>query len=161
MARSGRLDVPPPRWRSPVVFRTCDNGGNMPRTIRPPLRLALTCLRAARGWTQRDLAAAAGVTRQTICDVETGLRQSLSREQLEQLVAAMGYAPEDVTLALLFLGGLSSVGQELPPSPLAPAPADLRRPRRIAARVGLTETSRMYAQLLDLGRLRRVAHARR
>jgi tetratricopeptide (TPR) repeat protein len=133
----------------------------MPRSIRPPLSLALMCLRVARGWPQHELAAAAGLRRQTICDFETGIRQTLSREQLEQIVAHMGYAPEDVTLALVFLGGLAPVGQELPPSPLDPAPADVRRARRIAARVGLTETSRMYARLLDLGRARRLEHARR
>src|ERR1700680_1620822 len=133
----------------------------MPRSIRPALSLALLFLRVARGWSQDELAAAAGLRRQTICDFETGVRQTLSREQLEQIVAHMGYTPEDVTLALVFWGALAPIGQELPPSPLDPAPADVRRARRIAARVGLTETSRMYARLLDLGRARRLEHARR
>jgi hypothetical protein len=36
----------------------------MPRSIPPPLSLVLTYLRAARGWTQQDLAAAAGMASQ-------------------------------------------------------------------------------------------------
>src|ERR1700704_5627730 len=55
-----------PAWGAVVTigFRTCENGGAMPRSIPPPLSLVLTYLRAARGWTQRDLAVAAGVPRQ-------------------------------------------------------------------------------------------------
>jgi tetratricopeptide (TPR) repeat protein len=133
----------------------------MPRPIPPPLSLVLTHLRTARGWTQGDLAAAVGLSSQTICDLETGVRRTLSRDQLERLIAPMGYGPEDATLALVFLGGLAAGGQARPPSPIDPTPGDLRRARRIAARVGLTETSRMHAQLLELGRLRRIARARR
>ncbi|HXO42616.1 MAG TPA: helix-turn-helix domain-containing protein [Thermoanaerobaculia bacterium] len=133
----------------------------MPRPIPPPLSLALTHLRTARGWTQQDLAAAAGLTSQRICDLEMGIRRTLSREQLERLIAAMDYGPEDVTLALVFVGGLVPPREARPPSPLDPTPSDLRRARRIAARVGMTETSRMYAQLLGLGRLRRLEQARR
>lgn len=132
----------------------------MPRAIPPQLSLALTYLRTARGWTQQDLASAAGLPSQVVCDYEKGTRRTLPRETLEELVARMGYAPEDVILALLFLGGLSPAEQEQRCSPEDPSPAEVRRARRIAARVGLTETSRMYAQLLDLGRARRVEQAR-
>lgn len=133
----------------------------MPRPIPPPLSLALTHLRTARGWTQLDLAAATGLTPGTICDLETGVRRTLSREQLERLIATMGYGREDATLALVFGGGLAPPRREGPPSPLDPTPADLRRARRIAARVGMTESSRLYAELLVLGRLRRLEQARR
>jgi tetratricopeptide (TPR) repeat protein/DNA-binding XRE family transcriptional regulator len=132
----------------------------MPRAIPPQLSLALTYLRTARGWTQQDLASAAGVSSQVVCDYEKGTRRTLPRQTLEELVARMGYAPEDVTLALLFLGGLSPAEQEQRWSPEDPSPAEVRRARRIAARTGLTETSRLYAQLLDLGRARRVEQAR-
>jgi transcriptional regulator with XRE-family HTH domain len=132
----------------------------MPRAIPPQLSLALTYLRTARGWKEKDLASAAGVPSQVVCDWEKGTRRTLSREMLEELVARMGYAPEDVTLALLFLGGLSPGEQARRGSPAEPSPVEVRRARRIAARVGLTETSRLYAQLLDLGRARRLAQAR-
>src|SRR5260370_950863 len=133
----------------------------MPRPIPPPLSLALTHLRTARGWTQQDLAAATGLTSQRICDLEMGTRRTLSRERLERLSGPRDCGREDVTLALVFAGGLAPPRQERPPSPLDPPPSDLRRARRIAARVGMTETSRMYAQLLVLGRLRRREQARR
>lgn len=132
----------------------------MPRSIPPPLSLVLTYLRAARGWTQRDLAVAAGVPRQLICDMEKGSRRQLHREALDELVAAMDYGAEDVTLGLVFLGGLHA-GRNPRSSPIEPLPGDIRRARRIAARVGLAETSRMHQQLLDLARARRVELARR
>src|ERR1700694_1528084 len=122
----------------------------MPRDIPPPLSLALTSLRSAKGWTQADLAEAAGFRRQTICDLETGSRKKGSRETLEALAAAMGFEPEDVGLALLFHGGLATRAEVQQESPLDPTPSEIRRARRIAARVGLTETSRTYDQLLDL-----------
>ena len=133
----------------------------MPRTVPPPLSLALTHLRTMRGWTQQDLAAAAGVAGQLICDLEKGRRRTLHRDTLDGLVARMGYAPEDVTLALLFQGGLSAASRDLRLSPVEPSSADLRRARRLAARVGLVETSRLYEQLLELARARRVELARR
>jgi transcriptional regulator with XRE-family HTH domain len=132
----------------------------MPRSIPPPLSLVLTYLRAARGWTQRDLAVAAGVPRQLICDMEKGSRRQLHREALDELVAAMDYGPEDVTLGLVFLGGFHA-SRNPRSSPIEPLPSDIRRARRIAARVGLAETSRMHQQLLDLARARRVELARR
>jgi transcriptional regulator with XRE-family HTH domain len=132
----------------------------MPRSIPPPLSLVLTYLRTARGWTQQDLAGTAGVGRQLICDLEKGTRRTLDRETLEGLATAMDYSGGDVTLALLFLGGLQA-GGGLRTSPIEPSAAEYRRARRIAARVGLTETSRRYQQLLDLARARRVEQARR
>jgi tetratricopeptide (TPR) repeat protein/DNA-binding XRE family transcriptional regulator len=133
----------------------------MPRAAPPPLSLALSCLRKHKAWTEAELAAAAGMRRQQICNFETGIRSELSRETLERLATAMGYGPEDVTLALLFAGGLAGAGAGERLSPVDPTPSEVRRARRIAARVGLTEASRMYGQLLDLARVRRVEHARR
>jgi transcriptional regulator with XRE-family HTH domain len=78
----------------------------VPRVLPPPLSLALTFLREARGWTQQELATAAGLKRQLLCDLEKGSRRTLERGLCESLVAAMGYGPGDVTLALLFVGGV-------------------------------------------------------
>src|ERR1700736_890633 len=68
------------RGKLTVVFKRCDNGGDMPRSAPPPLSLVLTCLRAARGWKQKDLAQAAGMESQAICDLEKGARRTLKRE---------------------------------------------------------------------------------
>jgi transcriptional regulator with XRE-family HTH domain len=133
----------------------------VPRAVPPPLSLALTTLRVARACTQQELGKAAGVASQVISDYEKGIRRTLKRETLDELAAAMDYAPADVTLTLLFLAGLSPAGRQHRLSPVEPSPAELRRARRIAARVGLTEASRLYSDLLALARLRRVERARR
>jgi len=52
------------------------------------------------------------VPSQLVCEYEKGHRKTLPRKRVEELVARMGYTPEDVTLALLFLGGLSPSKQE-------------------------------------------------
>lgn len=133
----------------------------MPRPIPPPLSLALSYLRTARGWTQKELAQASARRGQTICDLEKGQRAKLLRESLDELAEVMGYLPGDVTLALLLLAGLSPGGRELHSSPVEPSPAELRRASRIAARVGLAEANRQRSHLLALARLRRAAAARR
>lgn len=132
----------------------------MPRVIPPPLSLALTYLRTARGWTQLELAEAAGMTNQVICRYETSRRRLLKLETLESLVALMGYEPADVSLALLFLGGLSPAAKAARRSPVEPSPAELRRAKEMAARVGLTEASRLHAELLDAARGHRAKRAR-
>src|ERR1700687_4447947 len=83
-----------------------------------------------------------------------------ARWRREELGGGMCYPPEAVSLPLMFLGGLSPAEQKQRWSPEDPSPAEVRRARRIATRVGLTESSRMYAQLLDLGRARRLEQAR-
>jgi tetratricopeptide (TPR) repeat protein len=133
----------------------------LPRTIPPPLSLALIYIRRARGWTQQDLAAAAGVMSQVITDYEQGIRRTLTRETLDDLVVRMGCTPEDATLALLFLAGLPPPADEPRLTPIDPTPSEVRRARQIAARLGLTEANRARCQILDLARTRRVEQARR
>jgi transcriptional regulator with XRE-family HTH domain len=133
----------------------------VPRAVPPPLSLALATLRIARGLTQQELGEAAGVASQVISDYEKGIRRTLKRETLDELAAAMAYAPADVILTLLLLGGLSPAGRLRRLSPVEPSAAEHRRARRIAARVGLTEASRLYSDLLALARVRRVERARR
>jgi transcriptional regulator with XRE-family HTH domain len=70
--------------------------------IPPPLGLALTFLRSAQGWSQKDLAAAAGTTSGMISDYERG-QKHLSREKLEHFVRVMGLPPEAIDDALDFL----------------------------------------------------------
>jgi transcriptional regulator with XRE-family HTH domain len=133
----------------------------MPEPVPPPLNLALSYLRRARGWTQQELAAAAGIkSHQMVCDFEKGKRRPLTREMLETLVGLMGYTQADLTLALLFLGGLSPAGREVRLSPVDPTPAELHRAGRIAGRAGLQATSAMHAHLLRLARARRLERAR-
>lgn len=72
----------------------------MPRPSGLPTHLTLTLLRSARGWTQKELAQAARASSNVLSGYETGFRP-LSLRKLENLSAAMGFAPAVVDVALL------------------------------------------------------------
>jgi transcriptional regulator with XRE-family HTH domain len=64
----------------------------MARRTVPALSTALTVLRAIRGWSAAELAAAAGVRRSSIVDYEGG-RKLPSLPTLQRLVAVLGFPP--------------------------------------------------------------------
>jgi transcriptional regulator with XRE-family HTH domain len=64
----------------------------MERKIPPPLSLALDILRTRQGWTQKELAAAAGIPANLLSDYERG-RKNLTRERLDFLLEAMELQP--------------------------------------------------------------------
>lgn len=74
----------------------------MPRATVPDLGLALTCLRSAAGWSQRELAAAAGITPNLLSDYERG-RKLLHRNRLAKLVRALGFDTATLDRALSFI----------------------------------------------------------
>jgi transcriptional regulator with XRE-family HTH domain len=79
----------------------------MAKETRSPEALALFYLRAARGWTQKELAAALGLAdEKRLCRYEKG-DPALSRDVLDTLVAPLGFSPEAVD-ALLFTHRLVS-----------------------------------------------------
>jgi tetratricopeptide (TPR) repeat protein len=84
----------------------------MPRPIPPPLSLALTVLRASRGWSQKDLAQAAGLPGGFISDYEMG-RRTLTRPRLEALGAHLGFAPEEIEVTLFCTRFLQPVAEPL------------------------------------------------
>jgi transcriptional regulator with XRE-family HTH domain len=132
----------------------------MPHQVPPPLSLALTHLRLASGWTQQELARAAGAYPGLICDYERGTRKTLSMETLQELLSLMGYEPADVTTALLFqaaLSGAEAGGLSL----VEPSIREVRRANRIAVQAGLTEANNVRSRLLDFARSRRAVRARR
>jgi transcriptional regulator with XRE-family HTH domain len=132
------------------------------RTPPPPLSLALLYLRAARGWTQRQLAAAAATQGRVISDYETGRRRTLGRGTFDELVTLMGFAPEEVDLTLLFVAGLlGTPTQEGPPTSDDPPLAEESRIRRAAAHAALLEAGRIAARLRHVARLQRDDAARR
>src|ERR1700726_1236685 len=145
------------RWRSggsPVFCRTRKND-RMPRPLAPPLSAALKTLRTARGWTERELADAAGTTRKLVSAYETGKEKTLSREKLDGLVAVMGGDAADVDLALLLLGALAPAAEGIAFVPTAPSAPEVHRASRMAARVGLTAAHLTRTRLLGLARARR------
>ena len=50
-------------------------------------------MREAKGWTQGELAANAGITRATVNRIESGKPRSIDLEVLEKLANALGVAP--------------------------------------------------------------------
>ncbi|HEV7672303.1 MAG TPA: helix-turn-helix transcriptional regulator [Thermoanaerobaculia bacterium] len=73
----------------------------MPKPIVWLTNAALRLIREALCWEQRELAAAAGVSPDTISDYETGrLRKPLERERLDKLAALMGAPKAAVEIAL-------------------------------------------------------------
>jgi tetratricopeptide (TPR) repeat protein len=83
----------------------------MPRTIPPPLSLALSYLRMAQGWSQKELSEAAGIPANLISDYERG-RKTLSRERLELMAAFMGLPSSAVDTALGFLQAIREGSRE-------------------------------------------------
>jgi transcriptional regulator with XRE-family HTH domain len=71
----------------------------MPSEILPDLGIVLTFLRSGQGWSQANLAKAAGISLKVLNDQERG-RRTLTRERLQHLIALLGLpaAAIDATL---------------------------------------------------------------
>jgi transcriptional regulator with XRE-family HTH domain len=82
----------------------------MARRTVPALSTALTVLRAIRGWSAAELAAAAGVRRSSIVDYEGG-RKLPSVPTLQRLVAALGYPPRVLDRTLSFIEATRVAGE--------------------------------------------------
>jgi tetratricopeptide (TPR) repeat protein/transcriptional regulator with XRE-family HTH domain len=135
----------------------------MQRTILSPNSIALTMLRAARSWSQSDLAVAAATPRNLISDYETS-RRTLTREKLAELVALMGYDTEVVDLALALVGFADLVapaGPEPGPSWIRLSSAERRRARNMAARLAVVVGDLAHSHAQRLLGSRRVDRARR
>ena len=85
------------------------------RTIPPQMSLALSYLRSAQGWSQKELSEAAGIPANLISDYERG-RKTLSRERLELMATLMGLPSSAVDTALGFLRELRE-GSSREPGP--------------------------------------------
>lgn len=64
-----------------------------PAVVEPPRALKL--VRVAHGWRQVDLAATAGVTRETVCRIERG-HERPQLETAQALARALGHNVEDL-----------------------------------------------------------------
>ena len=96
----------------------------MSKKILPDLAIALIFLREGQGWSQADLAEAAGTTSNLISDYEAG-RKRLLRERLEYLTGFMGIPPERIDATLSCLNGNQSASR--PPRNPGDAFAESRR----------------------------------
>lgn len=121
----------------------------MPRKPPPLLGLVLTLLRLLRGWSQKELAEAAGLSRGLLSEYETGSTE-LTRERLDTLAALLEWPPETVDRALAALGLLAPLAAG-PASPLDPDPEERRIIGRTAARA-----AREAAETVRVGLTREV-----
>lgn len=105
--------------------------------------LALTLLRTVQGWSQKELAEAAGVQSNLLSDYERG-RKPLSRERLELLVVTMGLTAQEIEQAHAFIGRVRAS------SPAAGHPSDAQRRRieTVAAEIG-TKTEELILWALS------------
>ena len=117
----------------------------MPRTPSPPLGLTLMLLRSARGWSQKELAEAAGLSRGLLSEYETGATE-LTRERLVELAGSLGWPPDAVDVALFALGMLRFAPSE-PGSPVDPDEEQRRIVDRAAAVAAQEAASEVRAQL--------------
>ena len=127
----------------------------MPRSIPPPLSVTLTSLRTARGWTQKDLARAVGISKKLISFYERG-RSALSRETLERLVAAMGLGSAAIDSHLASLQSIRA-GAEISDSPVGPTAGERRRIEKAsaaAARVAVDQTRSEMTRAFQAPRIR-------
>jgi transcriptional regulator with XRE-family HTH domain len=101
----------------------------MPREGKKPpssQALAMLYLRSKRCWSQKELAARAGLADyKQICRYETG-GKPLSLKKLHDFAAALGYPPEAVE-ALLFIGAWIEPEAEAEPSSPVPLDPEVRR----------------------------------
>lgn len=58
-----------------------------------PIRLRVAELRLAKGWTQKELAARARISRQTVIRIESEANRRLDYDVLEKLAGAFGVDP--------------------------------------------------------------------
>jgi len=119
----------------------------------------LTILRSARGWSQKDLAAASGLSRSVISEYEKGTTE-LTRDRLEMLAAVMGWPPGTVDRVLFGLG-LIEPAADAPLSPVDPDEEERRIIDRAAAVAARETTEALRAELVRGLRLEKAARARR
>jgi transcriptional regulator with XRE-family HTH domain len=115
--------------------------------------------RINRGWSETDLAVAAGFSSPSlVSEYEKGSKE-LSRERLEELLALMG-VPAEAIDAYLFARQVASPQESLG-SPVDPSPAEQRSIHRAAAQAGLWAFKATQERLTENVRRRRAARDRR
>jgi tetratricopeptide (TPR) repeat protein len=122
--------------------------------------LTLIYLREESRWSQKELAAARGLTSyRPISRYETGENQ-LSQQELYLLAGLLGHSREAVD-ALLFTYSLIAASPVEPASPVDPTPAELRRIDRAVIADGWTRAADLRGRLIVDKKRRKAKAARR
>jgi tetratricopeptide (TPR) repeat protein len=123
----------------------------MPRNTPPLLGLALTCIREALGWSQKELAAANGISPSTLSEYASGVLE-LTLERLEELVAPMRAGADRVEDGI----AAASLVHPVPPPPATPVDPTPEEHRVIAR-----ATARVVRRVREGFKARRVGEVRR
>ena len=129
----------------------------MPKPSPSPLGAVLRFLRFAAGWSEAELAQALEISPDLISKYEKG-RKALSRERLEELLAAMDVPPEAVDACLYALA--VAFPREEPGSPVDPSPAERKSIHRAAAGAGQKAAEATVEKLGENARRLRAAQDR-
>ncbi len=133
-------------------------GLRMPRSTPPVRGLAVACLRTAKGWTQQELGARAGLDRNKISDLETGDR-TVTDETLDLFTRLMGYEPGKVQLLLMALSAIGEPSAVEEPSPVDPTAEERQLVSQAALAMGCSTADMLQAKALGEVRLRRLNEA--
>lgn len=122
----------------------------MPSEPLPDFAIVLTFLRSGQGWSQTELAEAAGIPVKLLNNYERG-RKTLTRNRLAQLVAWMGFPPETIDDTLQRLAA-NRAAARVPAGPGGTRADATRRIETISSQVGrlFTDVSRAALTLLTL-----------
>lgn len=133
----------------------------MPKSTDLPTYLALMLMRCSRGWTQKQLAEAAGASNNVLSGYETGSRP-LSLRRLEELAAVMGFSPQMVDVALQGVEGFLSTSAPPPGSlPVGPNENEWRRIQQAAMAAGRAAFEQTCGVLIEAVRQNHAQEARR
>src|SRR6185369_1955419 len=108
-------------------------GYRVPTSDLPDLSIVLTFLRRGQGWSQAELAAAAGFSPNLVSEYERGSK-NLLRSRLEHLIGFMGLLPERIDATLACLAENRAAGRP-PAAPGTLFAAERRRVESLSSRV--------------------------
>lgn len=122
----------------------------MPKAVLSDFSVVLVFLRAGLGWSQAELADAAGISPPQLNDYEKG-RKKLERERLEHLVRFLGIPPERIDESLACLTRNRAASRAAAAAPGSRGDSE-RRAEVIALRVGrlITDAARSVLALLTV-----------
>jgi tetratricopeptide (TPR) repeat protein len=119
---------------------------------------AIRRLRLERGWSEKQLGAAHGVSGKVINNLEHGWRQEPNRREAEAILAPLELPPAALDLSDAFGRWVEAAAP--PPQPVAPEEEDLRRSIVAAGLVGLHVAKGVLPVVLRRMRERRFARDR-
>lgn len=123
--------------------------------------LALIYLREERGWKQEELAQAKGLKDYRLISRYQRGEKDLSRKELDEMSALMGFSREQVDAAIFLRSQVSPPTPAASGSPVDLTPEELRRIDRTVMAESWTRTAERRAWLIEDKKKRKAEEARR